>query len=315
MARCPRPHHRQRTSFPSTLLAASLALGVAAAQAQTAPTTPQAGRLSGKASTQQPAPRSTTIHLDDSGHHTGSLPVLYVDGQRRDSTAFASLNPHDIARVEVMKGDAAGRVSSGLGPDEAQRGVLFVTTKAGEHSPAVGAFNQRLSELAEAAPHTPGTPASPRIRTGAWPPIPSPLYYVDGQRADSAALKAQNPNDIASIEVLKGAAAEALNPSAKGRGVVAVTTKLHEKQPAVLAFNQQLAQQRTKYAGPPEQAGGEYQPADVRYYLNGQPSSRAAVSKIDPHAVTGLRTLHGRQATNYTHDPSVTEVFVITTRL
>ena len=93
-----------------------------------------------------PSAAGTRITFDGPPHR-GPLPVLYLDGQRRDSTVFATLNPNDIARVEVTKTAIARQ----LGPEEARRGVLFITTKAGQHTHRVRAFNRRLARLGRAA--------------------------------------------------------------------------------------------------------------------------------------------------------------------
>jgi hypothetical protein len=79
---------------------------------------------------------------------TGPGPVFYLDGQRHDSIAFATLNPDAVASVEVPK---TGDIARQLGPDEGQRGVIFITTKAGQHTRQVRAFNRRLARLGRAA--------------------------------------------------------------------------------------------------------------------------------------------------------------------
>jgi hypothetical protein len=91
-----------------------------------------------------PGPRSTL----DGPRPKGPSSVIYLDGQRRDSTTLARLSPDDIATVSVLKADVARR----LGPAEAQRGVIIITTKAGEHTRAVRAFDKRLNKLRLASP-------------------------------------------------------------------------------------------------------------------------------------------------------------------
>ena len=93
-----------------------------------------------------PSPRITL----DGPRPKSPLAVIYLDGQRRDSTVLMRLNPNDIATVSVVKSDLA----RWLGPEEARRGVLFITTKAGEHTHAVRAFNRRLDKLGQAHPPT-----------------------------------------------------------------------------------------------------------------------------------------------------------------
>jgi hypothetical protein len=152
---------------------------------------------------------------------------------------------------------------------------------------------------------------------GAWPPIPSPVYFVDAQRVDSAALAGLNPQDIASVLVVKGAAARELDAHAVGRGVLAITTKRQQQSANVVAFNRQIEQVQAKHRSPSEatiQAENAEQPADVRYYLNGKVSTRTELYKLDSHTVTGVRTLQGKRAADYTHDAGAAEVFLITTQ-
>ena len=53
----------------------------------------------------------------------------------------------------------------------------------------------------------------------------SPLYIIDGVQASSAAIMSMNPNDIASISILKDASATSIYGSRAANGVVYVTTK------------------------------------------------------------------------------------------
>ena len=152
---------------------------------------------------------------------------------------------------------------------------------------------------------------------GSWPPIPSPLYLVDTQPVDSVALATLNPNDIASLYVAKGAAARTLNAYAAGRGLIVITTKRNDKKAEVVAFNQQVEHVLKEHQSPSEatiRAENAYQPADVRYYLNGLLSTRAELDKLDSHTVMGVRTLHGKRAADYAHDAGAAEVFLITTQ-
>ena len=53
----------------------------------------------------------------------------------------------------------------------------------------------------------------------------TPLYIIDGVQASSGAVMAMNPNDIASISILKDASATSIYGSRAANGVVYVTTK------------------------------------------------------------------------------------------
>src|SRR6185312_5520334 len=66
----------------------------------------------------------------------------------------------------------------------------------------------------------------------------SPLFIVDGvEQIASASLSDINPNDIESIEVVKGAAAASLYGSRAGYGVISVTTKSGHSTGEGVRFN------------------------------------------------------------------------------
>ena len=72
------------------------------------------------------------------------------------------------------------------------------------------------------------TPGSSATETG-----PKPLIYIDGVRVATAAglagspLDDFDPNDIESIEIIKGGAALALYGSEAAAGVIQIVTKVH----------------------------------------------------------------------------------------
>ena len=76
----------------------------------------------------------------------------------------------------------------------------------------------------------PGAAPVIRIRgNGSLTSSNSPLYVIDGFPTDDASLfNSINPNDIASIDVLKDAASAAIYGSRAGNGVILVTTKKGE---------------------------------------------------------------------------------------
>ncbi|MDH7462743.1 TonB-dependent receptor [Chitinophagaceae bacterium 26-R-25] len=63
---------------------------------------------------------------------------------------------------------------------------------------------------------------------------PNPLYIVDGVRTDGTNL---NPQDVASVEVLKDASAAAIYGSAAAGGVILITTKKGASQRPTVNFN------------------------------------------------------------------------------
>lgn len=125
------------------------------------------------------------------------------------------------------------------------------------------------------------------------------------------------PEAIASLSVVKGGAARALNPAAAGRGIIVITTLAQENNPVVRAFTQRAERIERNYELASDaaiRAENDYPPAGVRYYLNGSLATRQRLRLIDNHSVTQVRTLHGLRAANFAHEADVDEVFLITTR-
>jgi hypothetical protein len=197
-----------------------------------------------------------------------------------------------------------------VAPGAANAGALFVTTRQHATDKAVIAFNQRVAELQQQNKPVPNQ----AVRLSSPDIMPQPRMYVDGQLADSATVAATNPIDIASVYVLKGAAAAALSPQAAGRGVVSIVTKRNAQKRRVRNFEQHLRQLEAANPTTPAtiERDNALTPADVRYYLNGQPSTWAAVRDVY-QSIKSTRALRGRQAAAYAHDPAITEVFVVET--
>ena len=131
--------------------------------------------------------------------------IFYVDGRQVDAKTANSLTPNQIATINVEKsGDHATiRIATnGQAPDPGARGeTALLRTK-------------RLADTARIVP----VPHASKQFAG--------LLLIDGVKTDPSAMKTIDPNNIESIEVLKGAAAEKLSsdPLAKN-GIIKVTTK------------------------------------------------------------------------------------------
>ena len=86
----------------------------------------------------------------------------------------------------------------------------------------------------------PGETASVRIRgIGSFSSSNAPLYVVDGVPYDGD-ISAINPNDIASLTVLKDAAANALYGARGANGVILVTTKSGQSGEAQVTFDTKI---------------------------------------------------------------------------
>lgn len=86
---------------------------------------------------------------------------------------------------------------------------------------------------------SPGEEPSVRIRgVGSISSGNGPLYVIDGYpTSDAGMFNALNPNDIATIDIMKDAASAAIYGSRAGNGVILVTTKKGKKDRTVLNFD------------------------------------------------------------------------------
>jgi TonB-linked SusC/RagA family outer membrane protein len=85
----------------------------------------------------------------------------------------------------------------------------------------------------------PGKSSTVRIRGFSSNSSSDPLYVVDGLRTDD--IGAIDPNNIASIEVLKDAASAAIYGQEAGNGVILITTKTGTKGSSKITYDFQLA--------------------------------------------------------------------------
>lgn len=91
----------------------------------------------------------------------------------------------------------------------------------------------------------PGSTPTVRIRGFSSNVSSSPLYVVDGVRTTSIA--GLDPNDIASMEILKDAASAAIYGAEAGNGVVLITTKKGTTGSGKISYNFQLASQSVNH--------------------------------------------------------------------
>jgi TonB-linked SusC/RagA family outer membrane protein len=89
----------------------------------------------------------------------------------------------------------------------------------------------------------PGAASKIRIRGVGSNGNANPLFIIDGVRTSADGMDFLNPNDIASIEVLKDAASTAIYGAEGGNGVIIVTTKKGKTNTSEITYNGQIAQQ------------------------------------------------------------------------
>jgi outer membrane receptor protein involved in Fe transport len=144
----------------------------------------------------------------------GAKNVVYtVDGVVVSADKAHSLNAKHIAAVRVSKGE----LTSTTGTGSVVTAVNITTGASDERGIPVSVSSNSVKDSAE---HVAVTGA--KTFTG--------LLYVDGVLQSSNSLAALSPNDIVSVEVLKGAAAAKISTDpAAANGVIQVTTK-HPRQ-------------------------------------------------------------------------------------
>jgi hypothetical protein len=181
-------------------------------------------------------------------------PLVVVDGVVRGRDVdIDDLDPSEIESLEVVKGPAAERLYGDLAAD----GMIHITTKEaaareGDEADAPGSRSDviegriRLREdtsemtlrledgrrlrMVKIPDDDAGENSSVQLRgitsVGADGGPSKPLIIVDGVvQGDDAALSDLNALDIASIEVVKGPAAERLHGERAADGVIQITTK------------------------------------------------------------------------------------------
>lgn len=88
----------------------------------------------------------------------------------------------------------------------------------------------------------PGANATIEIRGASSFGNTTPLYVIDGMLAD--ANTTVNPDDVATIQILKDASAAAIYGSRAGNGVVIITTKKGREGPAKITFSTRYSMQQ-----------------------------------------------------------------------
>jgi TonB-linked SusC/RagA family outer membrane protein len=119
----------------------------------------------------------------------------------------------------------------------------------------VGSFDQLLQGqvpglLAVTGSGQPGNPTTVVIRgTSSIAGGSNPLYIVDGIPVESGVFQGFNPNDFASVEILKDAASTAIYGSRGAAGVIVVTTKKGRSGKVKLTYGAQFGiKQRPEFA-------------------------------------------------------------------
>ncbi|MCX6205613.1 MAG: N-acetylmuramoyl-L-alanine amidase [Bacteroidetes bacterium] len=130
-------------------------------------------------------------------HETGKTPLIILDGQVQPNADVNKINPSSIEKIEVLKNESA----TVLYGDAGKNGVIMITSKA--------AMKESMKKPIE--------PSSS--------PIPkNTVYYVDGVKVDSSAMRKIERSNIATVNIWKGEKAMNKFGVDEGIGVIEITT-------------------------------------------------------------------------------------------
>ena len=143
--------------------------------------------------------------------------LIVVDGTIMAKGWKPTFRPDEIASINVLTGKEATNIFG----DKGGRGVVAIITKKND-SVSHTTFAQdtgrlRLGNGTLVLPNTVVHLHNPNAKP--------PLYIIDGAPAPDNSLKALNPNDIASVQVLKDQSGMAIYGDKAKEGVVLITTK------------------------------------------------------------------------------------------
>jgi N-acetylmuramoyl-L-alanine amidase len=138
----------------------------------------------------------------------GKHAVIYLDGVKIDSNVFHKLDPDQIERVDVWKGEEAIKKFG----KEGENGVVLITSK-----PKVAEIKLERVELSS---NKEGEIKTIQLID------PKAIYYIDGVKSDSITLISQiDPKTIESINILKGEGAKLKYGPDASYGVIEVKLK------------------------------------------------------------------------------------------
>ncbi|WP_380266438.1 M56 family metallopeptidase [Hymenobacter caeli] len=100
-------------------------------------------------------------------------PIYYVDGKLVGSEPNNAVKPTDIASIDVLKGAQANDF---LGSSSGADGVILITTKTGEHSPEVMAFNAKVQRQVPLTGMVQAAPAKTMAPADSTEKAVSPMY-------------------------------------------------------------------------------------------------------------------------------------------
>ncbi len=186
-----------------------------------------------------PSQRIASLEIRRGAGTTSRDNTLFITTRQPGDTAAAAIVASRPDGSVVMRGTIASRtgdwnaadgnfdaldvrITTRPGDSSASLRGDIVTVRTAAHPPAARDTGDAvLGAIIRTTPRVPFIAA-----TGSEAPSPAaPLVYIDGTRRDAQALQRLHPDRIASVEVIKGAAATRLYGPDAIVGVIAVTTK------------------------------------------------------------------------------------------
>ena len=227
---------------------------------------------------------SYTMRVQRIGFAPLTRPVTVADGQTVEANLAITAQAAQLSEVAVVgytteqRRDISGAVATVRG-DELRDQVVATVEEA---------LRGRAPGVQIAATGQPGRPAQIIIRGQNGFNAPNPLYVVDGMYVGQQNPNI-NPDDIASVEVLKDASAAAQYGAQASNGVVVITTRrgqAGQNQFSLSTFaGVQQVPKRIPLAG-----AAEFQRVFLQAYANANAQRRANEQLTVP---AGLQTLSG----------------------
>ena len=234
-----------------------------------------------------PTLKNRVVMMNTPFSSTGQLARYFVAGPvvLALALAFSGVRAQSAGPTPAAAVRPAAAVAPATAVAQAPATVPVLPAKVVTVAPGKKGTAQARHQAAVAARPTPpasAQPAEPALSLDALartimadPHQPHPpVYYVDGH-LHSADISDINPQELAFMSVLKGERARQAFGEAAAAGAVLVTTKQHQNDPAVVAFNQKAGLTAPAEAAPEKPKPVAYlAPAALAYITKTYPGAR-----------------------------------------
>jgi hypothetical protein len=200
----------------------------------------------------------------------GKSPLYIYAGQEISEAQMQQVDPNQIERIDVLKGDAALKVYG----EKGRNGVVKITPKNADYS-------QRTSSSQVNSIATTGQP---------------PLYYFDGIRISEEHMKMIDPSTIASVNVWKGDKAIDKFGTDAQYGVVEILSKANAEVATFVsppASTQSLKAKATWSILLQSAVGGATHPLII---LNDKEITEEKMKSLDPKSIMEIKVIKGSDA-------------------